>query len=190
MFYLRQGTLQAISIGPFVNNAGVGQGGLTIAAADRKLSKSGGVFAGSNFPGNAVHDVDGWYRTSLDSIDTNTVGQMFLEVPSIGSAFPMHQEYTVLTQAAYDAFYGNTANPISPIEALFDTIIPELSQSTPPITPTFAEAVMMNYMIQRNNSEADSGERRYKNAADVVVFKATILDDTITLRQGTLVTGP
>jgi hypothetical protein len=83
--------------------------GLTIAQADMQLSKDGGAFAQKNAAGNATHDVDGWYSTTLDATDTATTGDFKIQVNVAGS-LPVWVTYFVLTQSAYDALQTGTFN--------------------------------------------------------------------------------
>ena len=87
--FLRQSTSKAIRFGPFVDDGDgfTPETGLTIAQADMQLSKDGGAFTQKNAAGNATHDVDGWYTTTLDATDTDTVGKLILQV-NVAGALP------------------------------------------------------------------------------------------------------
>lgn len=108
--FLRQSTTQTIRFGPFLDSTdGVtAETALTIAQADRQISKDGGAFAQSNHTGNSTHDTDGWYSDDLNATDTNTVGELILQVVVTGS-LPVWFRYWVIEESIYDAVYGASA---------------------------------------------------------------------------------
>jgi hypothetical protein len=107
--HLRQSTAsQAVLIGPFVDSDGAAVTGLTIDAADIRLSKNGGNIAGKN-SGGGTHDELGMYTITLDATDTNTVGRLQLTVAETGALIVYH-EFEVLEEAIYDALYAASAN--------------------------------------------------------------------------------
>ena len=109
--FLRQSTSQIIRFGPFLDSTdGVTpETALTIAQADMQLSKDGAAFAQKNAAGNATHDTDGWYSTTLDTTDTATTGELKIQV-NVSGALPVWETYFVLTQTAYDALQTGTFN--------------------------------------------------------------------------------
>ena len=106
--FLRQSTTQTIRFGPFLDSTdGVtAETGLTIAQADRQISKDGGAFAQSNHTGNSAHDADGWYSDDLDTTDTNTVGELILQVVVSGS-IPVWVRYFVVEESIYDGLFAS-----------------------------------------------------------------------------------
>lgn len=66
----------------------------------------------------------------------------------------------------------------------------EEAQGLPPVSPTYKQMQMYLYMALRNDSEATATERRIKNDADVVIWKATMADNGTVFNQGKAVTGP
>jgi len=108
---LRQSTSQVIRFGPFLDSTDgiTPETALTIAQADMQISKDGGAFAQKNTTGNATHDVDGWYSTTLDATDTNTATILEFQV-TVSGALPYFKTYNVLTTTAYDAIYTGTFN--------------------------------------------------------------------------------
>lgn len=108
--FLRQSTSQIIRFGPFLDSTdGVtAETALTIAQADMQLSKDGGAFAQKNATGNATHDTDGWYSTTLNATDSATVGILLLQVVVAGS-LPVWHEFFVVEEAVYDAIYAASA---------------------------------------------------------------------------------
>ena len=109
--FLRQSTSQIIRFGPFLDSTdGVTpETALTIAQADMQLSKDGAAFAQKNAAGNATHDTDGWYSTTLDATDTATTGELKIQI-NVAGALPVWETYFVLTQTAYDALQTGTFN--------------------------------------------------------------------------------
>jgi len=117
--FLRQSTSQVIRFGPFLDiTDGVSEEtALTLAQADMRLSKDGGAFAQKNAAGNATHDSDGWYSTTLDATDTNTVGELILNVHQPANTLPVWMRFYVVEEAVYDAFYAASAAGIPSIPA-------------------------------------------------------------------------
>lgn len=120
MPFLRQSTAQTIRFGPFLD-AGDGvteEVALTITPALRRLSKDGGAFAAASGAVNATHDSDGWYSASLTTTDTNTVGELILNVQTPATHLPVWMRWWVLEEAVYDAMYGASAGgPLQPTVA-------------------------------------------------------------------------
>ncbi len=110
MGFLKQSTAQLIRFGPFVDDTdGVtAETALTILQGDMQLSKDGGVFAQKGTAGNATHDADGWYSTTLSIADTATTGILILQI-NVADALPVWHEYQVLDGAIFDALYADSA---------------------------------------------------------------------------------
>lgn len=107
---LRQSTSQDIRFGPFVDSSDgfSPETALTITQSDMQLSKDGGTFTQKNAAGNATHDTDGWYSTTLNATDTDTVGILIMQVNATG-ALPVWVTYQVLSQDVYDSLYASGA---------------------------------------------------------------------------------
>lgn len=108
MPFLRQSTSQVILFGPCLDKTdGVTEEtGLTLAQADMRLSKDGGAFAQKSAAGNATHDSDGWYATTLSTTDTATVGELVFNAHQPANMLPVWMRYWVIEEAIYDAIYG------------------------------------------------------------------------------------
>ena len=108
--FLKQSTAQTVRFGPFLDSTDgiTSETGLTIAQADMQLSKDGGAFAQKNASGNATHDADGWYSTSLNATDTATVGELLLQV-TVSGALPVWTRWFVVEEAIYDALFAASA---------------------------------------------------------------------------------
>ena len=120
MPFLRQSTAQTIRFGPCLDKTdGVTEEtALTLAQADMRLSKDGGAFAQKSAAGNATHDSDGWYSTSLSTTDTSTVGELRLNVHQPANMLPVWDRWWVLEEAVYDAmFSASAAGPLQPTTA-------------------------------------------------------------------------
>lgn len=109
--FLKQSTAQTVRFGPFLDSTDgiTAETGLTIAQADMQLSKDGGAFSQKNVTGNATHDADGWYSTSLNTTDTATVGELLLQV-TVSGALPVWTRWYVVEEAIYDALFATSAN--------------------------------------------------------------------------------
>lgn len=111
---LRQSTSQIERFGPFLDSTDfiTEETALTIAQADMQLSKDGGAFAQKSAAGNATHDTDGWYSTTLSTTDTDTVGELLLQVNVTGS-IPVWVRWYVVEEAVYDSMYAaSSAGPL------------------------------------------------------------------------------
>lgn len=124
MNLLRHSTSQVIQLGPFLDSTDfvTAETALTITQADMQLSKNGGVFAQKNTTGDAVHDLDGWYSTTLDTTDTDTVGNLILKV-NVAGTLPVYYEYCVLPTATYDAL---TSDGLYNFDPSTDTVLADM----------------------------------------------------------------
>jgi hypothetical protein len=111
MPFLRQNTVQTIRFGPFLDATdGVTEEvALTITQALRRISKDGGAFAQSSETGNSTHDSDGWYSDDLTATDTDTVGELILNVQAPATHLPVWMRWWVLEEEVYDDIYGASA---------------------------------------------------------------------------------
>jgi hypothetical protein len=75
--------------------------------------------------------------------------------------------------------------------ALSTGTISELSTGLPPVTPTYAEAIMLPYMALRNETTetAESGKVVIKNDAGTTICHAVVSDADAVLTKGKLVSG-
>ena len=108
--FLRQSTAQAVNFGPFLDatNGNDEETALTIAQADMRLSKDGGAYAQKSAAGNATHDADGNYTTTLSTTDTDTVGELKLYVHVTG-ALAVWEKWYVVEEAIYDKLFASSA---------------------------------------------------------------------------------
>lgn len=120
---LRQSTAsQAVMIGPFVDSTdgNTAETGLTIDAADVRLSKNGANIVGKN-SGGCTHDEIGYYTCTFDATDTNTVGRLQIMVHESG-ARPVYHEFSVAEEAIYDACCESGATVAAADGSDFDAI--------------------------------------------------------------------
>lgn len=111
MLFLRQSTAsQEIAMGPFVDQTDgfTAEDGLTIAASDIKVWKSGAIVLADKNSGGATHISGGIYYATLDATDTNTLGSLALLV-HVAGARPVRLEAVVLAAGVYDSLVAGTA---------------------------------------------------------------------------------
>lgn len=132
--FLRQSTSQVIRFGPALDiTDGVSEEtALTLAQADMRLSKDGGAFAQKNAAGNATHDSDGWYSTTLNATDTDTVGILKLNVHQPANMLPIWETFYVIEEAIYDLLYGAGSTGLVTLAAVTHTgaVIPTVTTLT------------------------------------------------------------
>lgn len=115
--WLKQGTAQTIRFGPFLDSDDgfTPDDGLTIAQADRQLSKDGGQFAQTSDTNNASHDTDGWYSCSLTTDDTDTLGELLLQA-TVADVLPVWMRWLVVPANVYDSLVGGTDRLVSHVQ--------------------------------------------------------------------------
>ncbi|MBN9522500.1 hypothetical protein J0H58_28925 [bacterium] len=107
---LRQSTAsQAVVLGPFLDSTdgNTQETALSIANTDIRLRKAGAA-AGAKNSGGATHDAAGYYLTTLDATDTNTVGPLLISV-HVAGALAVWLECYVYEEAVYDALFAASA---------------------------------------------------------------------------------
>jgi hypothetical protein len=111
MKYLRQSTAsQEILLGPFVDSTDgdTEETGLTIAASDIEIYKSGATTHVDKASGGATHSSKGMYSAVLDASDTDTIGAGRIYV-HVSGALPVLFDFVVLDEAVFDVLFGTTA---------------------------------------------------------------------------------
>jgi hypothetical protein len=178
MNLLRNATSQIIRFGPFLDSTdGVtAETGLTIAQADMQLSKDGGAFAQKNTTGNATHDADGWYSTTLDTTDTATNGILLLQVNETG-ALPVWHEFYVVPQTSYDAFTTNGLNNIAATDVVSSGAITTSSGSVSSVT-TVATTTTNTDMRGTDSALLAASINLTAGAVDNVTLVATTTTNT------------
>lgn len=133
MKILRQSTSQTVLIGPFVDSTdgNTDETGLTINAADIRLSKNGANIVAKN-SGGGTHDELGMYAITLDATDTNTIGVLQV-IAHVTGALPVWHDFQVIEESAYDAIFASGAvGPLSAaaVNAEVDTAISDAALAT------------------------------------------------------------
>lgn len=109
--FLRQSTAsQEILLGPFVDSTdgSTAETGLTIANTDIKVWKHGATTEASKNSGGATHIASGRYYAVLDATDTDTIGNIEINI-HVSGALPVRRAFTVLHATVYDTLFGSTA---------------------------------------------------------------------------------
>lgn len=109
--WLRQSTAdQEVLLGPFLDDTDgkTAETGLTIANTDIKVWKRGGTTEASKNSGGATHIAAGRYYAVLDATDTNTLGELELNV-HVSGALPVKLRGTVLHANVFDVLFGSAA---------------------------------------------------------------------------------
>lgn len=156
MLFLRQSTAsQAVKIGPFVDSTdGVTpEESLTISAGEIKISKNGAAMTGT--AGSGVHDADGWYTTTLDATDTDTVGRLQVMCYESG-ALPVFGEFMVLEEEVYDMWYESGITPGVKIAKSAGQIIPG-AVDTGTFTPTATQFESSDFTETSTDHYKDRG---------------------------------
>ena len=111
MIPLRKSTAsQEVLLGPFLDDTDgkTAETGLTIANTDIKLWKRGGTTESSKNSGGATHIASGRYHATLDATDTDTTGELILNV-AVAGALPVRLVCCVFEAAVFDAFFASGA---------------------------------------------------------------------------------
>ena len=107
MKLLKQNTAFTFRIGPFMDSTtgNTVETELTIGQADIQISKAGGAFAQTSASPTTTHDTDGWYQCPLTTTDTDTVGNLTVQIAMTG-ALPVWEHFVVLPANVYDSLMG------------------------------------------------------------------------------------
>ena len=122
--FLKQSTnAQDVIIGPFLDedDGKTPETGLSIGVSDIRLGKNGGNIVAKN-SGGATHDELGFYQITLNSSDTDTVGELLIAVHKTGTALPVFKYCYVLEEAIYDSLFASSADLITKVDAI-DTVV-------------------------------------------------------------------
>lgn len=98
-------------LGPFLDDTDgkTAETGLTIANTDIKIWKHGDTSEASKNSGGATHIAAGRYYAVLDDTDTNTEGNLEINV-HVAGALPVRRQFTVLPAVVFDALVLGTDN--------------------------------------------------------------------------------
>lgn len=114
MKLLRQSTATTIVIGPIVDSVDASaETGQTIAQADVLLWKEGGTtLAQKNDTSSCTHRSNGLYTCPLNTTDTNTLGQLIVNVAKSGTLV-FRDDYLVVPANVYQSLVLDTAKLIT-----------------------------------------------------------------------------
>jgi hypothetical protein len=108
---LKYNTSASVIIGEFIDDTDgkTAKSGLSLTPSVIYLSKNGGDFGAKNESSNAVEDGSrtGWYRCSLDTTDTGSLGILQLAV-HISGALPVWDSWMVVPANIYDSLVLGT----------------------------------------------------------------------------------
>lgn len=108
--FLRQSTAsQEIKLGAFLDSTdgNTQETGLTIANTDIKLTKGGATTETNKNSGGATHVAGGRYSAVLNATDTNTLGNLEIDV-HVAGALAVHRTYVVLPAQVFDSIVLGT----------------------------------------------------------------------------------
>jgi hypothetical protein len=98
---------QTIILGPFLDDTDgkTPETALTIANTDIKLKKHNATSDASKNSGGATHIANGYYYTTLDATDTNTIGRLVISV-NVAGALPVWHEFIVYPAEPFDYLFA------------------------------------------------------------------------------------
>ena len=106
---LLQSTATTVTMGPFIDedDGKTQETVLGITQTDVRLSKQGLDFSAKSAATTATHAGSGWYRVSLSTADTDTLGCLIVMVHESG-ALPVWREFHVVTANIYNSLVSGT----------------------------------------------------------------------------------
>jgi hypothetical protein len=114
MIFLRLSTAsQIVELGPFQSSSDsfTQVSTLTIANTDIKINKHNSNSQVSKNSGGATNISNGWYYTTLDATDTNTVGRIKISIDTASASTicqPVWVEGMVMSSNVFDSMFGST----------------------------------------------------------------------------------
>ena len=135
MTFLRQSTAKTVSFGPFVNKTdGTTYLAGLVSSLDNgttgiKLSKNGGALTIRHAAVTpSVYDTFGNYRVTLDTTDTNTLGDLKMQYGDTAVCLTVWDDFTVLPANVYDSFVlGTDYIQTDMIQIDSDTVVNKLA---------------------------------------------------------------
>ena len=111
MKLLRQSTATTIVLGPLVDSTDASaEISLTVSQAAVLLWKQGGTtLAQKNDATTATHRINGLYTCPINATDTNTLGQLIVNVAEAGTLV-FRDDYVVVPAVVYDALVAGSDN--------------------------------------------------------------------------------
>lgn len=170
---LEKGSSHDVVAGPFVSSTdGVTPStGLTIGSSEVFLSKNSAATFVSKSTNNAPsHLQDGYYKIPLASTDTDTVGDLFLQVTSTGDFLPVRETFTVVEAHVYGGLV--TSTDFLQVDAQ------QVGGATPDKSTDIADT-----LLGRNIAGGSSSSRIVTDALRILRNKWTISGTTLTVFQ-------
>lgn len=120
---LKQSTAIVVHIGPFVDvtDGFTPEIAVTLSGADEaEVLKHAATTTTSisSLTWTAVTSCDGWYRLSLGTGETDTLGMLEVIVQDDSVCLPVHKEFMVLTANAWDSKYSTDVRDVNVIQWL------------------------------------------------------------------------
>lgn len=192
--FLRQSTSQVVRFGPCLDKTDnvTEETGLTLAQADMRLSKDGGVYAQKNASGNATHDSNGHYSTTLDATDTATVGILTLSIQQPANMLPVQENYYVVEEAVYDNLYAASAtgpatkaDVKTEIDAGLRTTTDAEPSSMPAAASSIADKIGILFTTARNKGKQTSSLKTlFADDGTTIITTWSVTDDGTTFTRG------
>ena len=205
MYWLKQSTSTVVQFGPFVD---VGDGvtpetglatNMNSATTGIRISKAGAVFAARGTATLPVHNEFGYYRTTLSTADTDTLGRLRMIFSETATTLPVWMDFMVVSAEVWDMLFGSggltTAMSASVNAQVLDVLnvdtFGEPGQETPLATTSIQAKIGYLYKILRNRKTSTATTISiYNDDATTVDHKRTISDDGTTYDETEIVSGP
>lgn len=146
-----------------------------------KLSKNGGAFADPNAGAtNATEVSSGWYKVTLDTTDTNTVGDLVVR----GTAASCDDSEQICQVSANQDQTGDAYAALTAAQS-------EPAQGAPAANASVVTKVAFMFKAWRNKvTQTSSQYALYADDASTIDHKAPVSDDGSTFTRGEVVSGP
>jgi len=112
MLFLKQSTEVIVQFGPFVDKTdGVTletglAASMDVSTTGIRLSKNGATLADRASPSAPVHDAMGFYRITLNTVDTGTLGTLVMVFEEAATTLPGWSEFMVMPANVWDSLFG------------------------------------------------------------------------------------
>lgn len=141
---LKQSTAIVVHIGPFVD---VGDGftpevAVTLSGADEAEALKHAATITTSISGltfTAITGCDGWYRLSLGTGETDTLGQLEVIVQDDSVCLPVHVRFSVVTANYWDSKYSTDVRQVDVTQWLGATAVTPTVAGVPEVDITHAD---------------------------------------------------
>lgn len=193
MKLLKQSTTKTIKVGPVEDTSGNRLTG-NIPQSGVRLSKHHGDFAQPSSSSGAIHDEFGYFDVNLNTTDTNTLGDLKINLGSGNYRLREADQYVVVTTDIYDAFY-NSGGLIGIITSGVRSAISGdqyIEPSTVAPSSTSSLAAKINYMYKatiNKQEQTASTYKLYNSDNSTIGQQAPCTDDGTTFTRGKIISG-